>query len=51
MYRCRGVHALFIGRLNVFMKFIVEYINVGGLHSLVIGGLNVFMKFILDVSM
>jgi hypothetical protein len=33
------------------MKFIVEYIDVGGLHALVIGGLNVFIKFILDVSM
>jgi hypothetical protein len=46
MYRCRGLHALFIGGLNVFMKFIVEYIDVGGLHALFIGGLNVFMKFI-----
>jgi hypothetical protein len=41
IYLCRGLHALVIGRLNILMRGILEYIYVGGLHALFIGGLNI----------
>jgi len=42
------LHALIIGGLNIFIRSILEYIDIGGLHALDIGGLNNFMRIILE---
>ena len=44
----KGLYAPVQGRLNIFIKYIVEYINAEGFYALIHRRINIFIKYIVE---